>query len=149
MYGSGSGINMYKKTQVNTADPIGLIVMCYEEAIKNMRIARENLLSREYEAKGKAIQKVQDILSVLMQSLDFERGGLIARNLNSLYTYMANRITEGDLQKDVEIFDEVMAMLEELGSGWKEISNAPRGEHLTGSLSARDMEAGAKIAGAY
>lgn len=153
MYGSGNGIDMYKRTHVTTADPVRLVVMCYEGAISNLKIAREKLVSGEYEPKAKAIQKVHDILSVLMQSLDFEKGGAIADNLNSLYTYMARRITEGDLQKDLQAFDEVTAMLEELESGWKEIGSAPRQDHLPAPDPAGDSAQGeterVKIAGAY
>jgi flagellar protein FliS len=124
MYGNGSGIDMYKRTNVTTADPLSLVLMCYDGAIRNLKIARERHVSQDYEAKAKAVQKVQDALSLLIQSLDFEKGGEIASRLNSLYTYMARRIVEGDLQRDVKAFDEVISMLEELESGWKEIDSA-------------------------
>jgi flagellar protein FliS len=153
MYKSGNGIDMYKRTQVTTADPVQLVVMCYEGAISNLKIAREKLASREYEAKAKAIQKVQDILSLLMQSLDFEKGGSIASNLNSLYTYMSRRVTEGDLKKDVQAFEEVTVMLKELESGWEKIGSASRQDRVPAFDSFRDGEEGegktSRIAGAY
>ncbi len=153
MYGNGNGIDRYKRTQVTTSDPLRLVMMCYEGAISNLEIARVKFASKEYEAKAKAIQKVQDILSLLMQSLDFEKGGAIANNLNSLYTYMARRITEGDLQKDVQAFDEVTAMLKELESGWEKIGSAPRQDHAPVFDPVRNSAEGetkrAKIAGAY
>ncbi|MBN2397370.1 MAG: flagellar export chaperone FliS [Deltaproteobacteria bacterium] len=142
MYGSGSGIDMYKRANVTTADPLRLVLMCYEGAIRNLRIAREKDASKDYEAKAKALQKVQDALSLLTQSLDFEKGGAIAGRLNSLYVYMARRIVEGDLQRDVTAFDEVTSMLEELESGWKEIDSARRDPSC-------HREERANIAGAY
>lgn len=148
MYGSRNGIDMYRRAHVTTADPLKLVVMCYEGAVKNMKTAREKHLSREYEAKGKAILKVHDILGLLMQSLDFEKGGEVARNLNALYLYMQRRITEGDLRGDLKAFDEVISMLEELASGWKGSDSAER-DHVPSSEAARTREEGIRIAGAY
>ncbi len=148
MYGSNSGINMYRRAHVTTADPLKLVVMCYEGAVKNMKTAREKHLSGEYEAKGKAILKVHDILGLLMQSLDFEKGGEVARNLNDLYIYMQRRITEGDLKRDLKAFDEVISMLEKLASGWKENDSA-RLNHDTNPEPAPPREEGVRIAGAY
>ena len=148
MYGSNSGIDMYRRAHVTTADPLKLVVMCYEGAVKNMKTAREKHLSGEYEAKGKAILKVHDILGLLMQSLDFEKGGEVARNLNDLYIYMQRRITEGDLKRDMKVFDEVISMLEELASAWKEIGSVQR-DYATGSGPVHHQEEGARITGAY
>ena len=127
MYGSGNGINLYKKANVTTAGPQRLVVMCYEGAISNLKTAQEKYGAGEYEAKAKAVQKVQDILALLVQSLDFEKGGEIARNLNSLYTYMLRRIIEGDLKRDMQAFDEVILMLQELVSAWREIGASSQG----------------------
>jgi len=121
----GNGINAYRQTNVVTADPGRLILMCYEGAIGSLKIAKEKYISKEYEAKAEAVQKAQTIIGELMKALDFERGGEVAGNLDSLYNYMLRRIIEGDVKRDVRAFDEVILMLEELESAWKEISRAP------------------------
>ena len=121
----GNGIDAYKQTNVITADPKRLILMCYEGAISSLKTARERYVSKEYEAKAKDLQKAQSIIGELAQSLDFEKGGEVARNLNSLYNYMLRRITEGDVKRDVKAFDEIILMLEELESAWKEIGVKP------------------------
>jgi len=119
----GNGIDAYRQTNVMTADPKRLVLMCYEGAISNLKIAKEKYASNEYEAKVKAVQKVQDILTLLMQSLDFEKGGKIAVSLEALYNYMLRRLVDGDIKKDTRIIDEVIYILEELESAWKEIFN--------------------------
>ena len=121
----GNGINAYKQTSVITADPKRLILMCYEGAISSLKTAREKYISKEYEAKAKDLQKAQRIIGELAMALDFEKGGEVARNLNSLYNYMLRRITEGDVKGDVKAFDEVILMLGELESAWKEIGAKP------------------------
>jgi len=108
---NGNGINAYKQTNVTTADPGRLVLMCYEGAIGSLKTAREKYISGEYEAKAGAVQKVVSIISVLMQALDFEKGGEVARNLEALYNYMVRRITEGDVKGDMKAFDEVIIIV--------------------------------------
>ena len=118
----GNGIDVYRQTNVMTADPKRLVLMCYEGAISNLKIAREKYASNEHEAKGKAVQDAQDIITLLMQSLDFEKGDKIAVSLEALYNYMLRRLVDGDIKKDAKTIDEVIYLLEELESAWKEIS---------------------------
>ena len=148
MYGNRNGINAYKQVNVTTADPRRLVLMCYEGALGSLKTAREKYISGEYELKGKAIQKTQDILSLLMSSLNFEKGGEIARNLEALYNYMLRRIIEGDMKKDVKAFDEVIFMLSELESAWKEVSCAPEGSCFTHDIG-QEKPAALRVAGAY
>jgi len=148
MYGNRNGINAYKQINVTTADPKRLVLMCYEGAIGSMKTAKGKYISGEYELKGKAIQKTQDILSLLMSSLNFEKGGEIARNLESLYNYMLRRIVEGDVKGDVKVFDEVILMLDELESAWKEVSLAPEDSHFI-SDTGHEKPAASRVAGAY
>ncbi|MBW1739572.1 MAG: flagellar protein FliS [Deltaproteobacteria bacterium] len=47
----GNGFDAYRRTDVVTADPKKLVIMCYEGAISNLKIAKEKYLSSEYEAQ--------------------------------------------------------------------------------------------------
>jgi flagellar protein FliS len=153
MYRSGNGIHAYKQTRVATADPKGLVLMCYEGAISSLILAKEKYISREYEAKTKALQKVHDILNVLMLSLDFEKGGRIARNLDALYNYMSRRLLDGDLKKDMAAIDEAIGIFAELQSAWKEILSTPKTNDVQVSGRAGDAVVHktepARVIGAY
>ncbi|MCJ7618399.1 MAG: flagellar export chaperone FliS [Desulfobacterales bacterium] len=142
----GNGIDAYRKTNVTTADPKRLVLMCYEGAISNLKIAREKYASKEYEAKAKAVQKAQDIITLLMQSLDFEGGGKIAVSLEALYNYMLRRLIDGDVKKDTKIIDEVIYLLEELESAWKEIFRTSENSSF---ISDTGQEKQARVAGDY
>jgi flagellar protein FliS len=116
------GAVAYKQTNYLTADPVKLIIMCYEKAIERLKSAKEYYQNGQYEAKAKAIQKAQDIISELNKALNFEKGGEIARNLDMLYKYMSKQIVGADINRDLSGLDEIIWMLEELNSAWKEIS---------------------------
>ncbi len=115
------GVKAYRTTNVITADPKKLVIMCYEGAIENLKIGKERLLHQDYEGKNKAFIKVQDIINELLCSLDFEKGGQVAKNLESLYNYMLRRIVDGDIKKDTGAIEEVVGMLGELLSAWKDV----------------------------
>lgn len=116
-----NGFQSYQKTNVITADPKRLVLMCYEAAIENLKIAKNRYVEKNYEKKSAVVNKAQDIINELMCSLDFEKGGSIAGNLESLYNYMTRRIIHADVNKDVGAIDEVIGMLSELKSAWEEV----------------------------
>ena len=57
-----------------------------------------------------------------MASLDFEKGGVLAKNLFSLYSFMTRRLLEGNLKKDAAPLAEVKKLLGDLREAWDEIS---------------------------
>jgi len=119
----GNGVGAYQQAAVITADPKRLVLMCYEEAIKNLKIARAKYLSRDYEEKAEALIKAQEIITALNSALDFEKGGEIASNLHALYNYMAHHLMEADLKRNIKGMDHIISMLVELKSAWEEIIN--------------------------
>ena len=116
-----NGIQSYRRTNVITADPGKLVLMCYEGVIDQLKIAKERYEAKDYEAKCKALKKAEDIIGELACSLDFDKGGAVARNLESLYNYMTRRIILADMNRDLDAIDEVIWMLSELLSAWRDI----------------------------
>ncbi|MFH1081600.1 MAG: flagellar export chaperone FliS [Pseudomonadota bacterium] len=117
-----NAVKSYQQVNFITANPAKLILMCYEGAICSLKLARESYAAKEYEVKGKALQKTLDIIHELNASLDMQKGGKIAVNLRSLYAYMTQALVEADLKKNLSVFDDVIRMLMELESAWQEIS---------------------------
>ena len=116
-----NGIQDYRRTSVVTADPKRLVLMCYEGAIENLKIAKKRYVEKDYEGKASVTKKAQDIINELLCSLDFEKGGSIAKNLDSLYNYIVRRIIHADLNKDIRTIDEVIGILNEFKSAWEEV----------------------------
>lgn len=113
----------YQQANFLTANPMKLVLMCYEGAINNLKLARDSYLTEDYETKGKALKKTIDIIHELNASLDMKKGGEIAGNLRTLYNYITKILSEADLKKEIKIFDKVILMLEELESSWKTVAS--------------------------
>lgn len=131
----GKGIGAYQRADVMTSEPKRLVIMCYDAAIRNLKIAMKKYRSGEYEAKGLAVQKTQDIIGELSCGVDCEQGGQIARNLQAIYNYMTRRLLTADAKKDLEGFEEVARMLGELRGAWEAM--CPKGK--------RDADPGARL----
>jgi flagellar secretion chaperone FliS len=115
-----NGFQNYSRARVDTADPKRLVILCYEEMISQIKMARQRCVEKDYEGKSKALLKAQDIVCELQCALDFEKGGVIATNLDSLYNYVKTRMVQADMGKDLATMDEVTGILSELKSAWEE-----------------------------
>ncbi|MGR9116846.1 MAG: flagellar export chaperone FliS [Gammaproteobacteria bacterium] len=119
---SNRAMNQYKQvgTQVgaDSADPHQLIVMLFDGALERIAIARGAIERKNVEEKGQKIGRVIAIVDGLRASLDKERGGEIAENLDNLYDYMQRRLLEANLKNDLGILTEVADLLKEVRSAW-------------------------------
>ena len=68
------------------------------------------------------LAKILAILNGLRASLNFNDGGEIAMNLNSLYEYMISQINDAESSnEESRVLDEVAALILEVKTGWDQI----------------------------
>ncbi len=93
-------------------------------ALRSIDVALEALPHRQhrYDVANGAIIKAQDIIGELMASLDFDRGGEIARNLFTLYVFMNRQLLEANLRKTEKPLQDVRGMLFELRGAWAQVA---------------------------
>ena len=116
-------LNAYKETNIRTASGGKLIVMLYDEALKQIDFAVEQLnqKAKRLDKVNIALLKAQDIITELMASLDFEKGGDIAKNLFSLYMFFNQQLIDTNIKKDPEPAQNVRKLLAELRDVWVDI----------------------------
>jgi flagellar protein FliS len=112
------GLGAYKKTSVQTASKEQILLMLYQAAIKNCKKSIEAIENKDLPNKGLYIGKLQDIVIELNNSLDFEIGGDVARELSSLYDYMIYSSTQANIKIDKEPLVGVLNVLNTLYDGW-------------------------------
>lgn len=111
--------NQYKQTSVLTASRGQLLIMLYEAAVRNTKLAIQSIEKKDTVTKGKYIGKTHDILNELVNTLDFDIGGQIAKDLERLYNFMIDRLIKGNLENNVAHLKEVQKLLETLLDAWK------------------------------
>ena len=121
---------LYQQQSVETASPAKLISMLYHAAIQRIGAAEQQLERGEVELANATLQRTQAIVMELRSSLDHDRGGEIAGNLSSLYSFCIERLIEANSTKDVALLPVVRSILEDLADAWdqmaaEQLSSAP------------------------
>jgi flagellar protein FliS len=104
---------------VKTANRGQILLMLYEGAIKNVKLASLAIDRKDVAAKGMHIGKAHDIINELTATLDFEIGGDIARNLERLYNFIVEQLVKANLENSKEPLVSCQKVLETLLDGWK------------------------------
>jgi len=114
-----NGANQYKQMAVKTAHPGQILIMLYEAAIRNVKKAINCIDQNDIAGKGQAIVKTHDIVNELMNTLNFDIGGQVARDLERLYGFMSEQLLRANLNNTKEPLEGVLKSLETLLSAWK------------------------------
>lgn len=120
MYGK-SAHSTYQSVQITTTDRGRLLLMMYEGAIKFLKQAKAGLEENDMMKFCRFLSKGQAIIAELMNTLDFEKGGSIARDLDRLYDFMLFYLTEANLHRDPKRVGRVIGLIETIYSAYKEI----------------------------
>jgi flagellar protein FliS len=108
----------YKQTSVTSASREKLLLMMYEGAIKFTKKAILACEIKDIANRGLNIGKTYDIIMELNNTLNFDIGGEIARNLESLYNYMTDELTKANVTGEVSHLHTVLKLLNTLNDGW-------------------------------
>lgn len=110
--------------QVSEADPHRLIQMLMEGGLQRVAQAKGAMQYGNTGLKGEQIGKAVAILGGLREALDHQQGGEVAGNLDNLYAFMQQRLSQANLRNDPALLDEVTDLLREVKAGWDGIRQA-------------------------
>jgi flagellar secretion chaperone FliS len=115
----------YRSTHIMTATPMELITMLYDECVSALNKAEEAFKiegPERFQEISNNILHAQDIITELSVSLDMEKGGQIASNLQRLYDFMITHLCSANTRKVVQPVIEVREMMADLGETWKKVA---------------------------
>jgi flagellar secretion chaperone FliS len=115
-------------TGVEHATAHRLIQMLMDGALARIASARGHIQRGQIAEKGEQIGLAVSIVDGLRASLNVEKGGDIAVNLERLYDYITRRLLEANIANDDAALAEVSDLIRELKAGWDGIEAAPAGD---------------------
>jgi flagellar secretion chaperone FliS len=119
-------MNQYKQVGTGVsaaaADPHQLIAMLYDGALEKIAIAKGAMARKDVAKKGQKIGRAILIIDGLRASLDKEKGGEIAANLDALYDYMQRCLFKANIENDVQLLDEVSVLIRDVKTAWEAIA---------------------------
>jgi flagellar protein FliS len=131
MMTSTRGAEQYRNTQVKSSTPLELVVLLYDGALRSMTAAHEAMVKKDIRARQAAINRAQAIVAELQNTLDLERGGAVAAELDRLYTWVLSRLTAAIVEQDPKPIEQARRVFETLSDAWRTIASGPRPEAAT------------------
>lgn len=111
----------YKSVHISSVDRGRLLLMMYDGAIKFLMHAKAGLEAKDIVKFSRFLSKSQAIIAELINTLDFEKGGEIARDLDRLYDFMLFYLTEANIQKNPAKVQKVIELVQTIAGAYREI----------------------------
>ena len=121
----------YETQKVLSASPMELILMLYDGALRSLSqsLAAFDIVDDLDRMNGihENLLRAQDFITELACSLDIERGGELALQLDRLYEFMLHHLAVANNEKRRKPVEDVKKMLTELRDSWaKSMESVPR-----------------------
>jgi flagellar secretion chaperone FliS len=114
----------YREAGTQGATGVRLVVLMYEQMIQDLSKAAQAMDDKNIEYRSNRINHVLDVLCVLEGTLDFERGGQIAHNLQAFYQIMRANLWHAQLNQSKEALIGLITDLFALREAWTEVDRA-------------------------
>ena len=116
---ANKGYAAYANNKIMTATPAELTLMLYEGAIKFCNIAIAAVEQKDIQKAHNNIMKTQNIIEEFQATLNHKYE--VAKDFDSVYSYLKTRLIEANIKKDAEILEEVLQHLRTMRDTWKEV----------------------------
>jgi flagellar protein FliS len=110
----------YKATSIQSASREKLLLLMYEGAIKFVKLAIIAAEQKKIADRGMNIGRAYDVILELNNTLDHKVGGEIAKNLEQLYMFITDQLTQANITGDSKPLRDVLKILEILYEGWNQ-----------------------------
>lgn len=120
-------IKAYSDSSINTSVSMStsaeLIVLVFEKIFDYLRVGKVAIENNKLAIEE--FTKINDLINLgLVASLNKEEGGEIAKNLEFIYLWAMNKITEARLTKSHEKIDDVTRVLMPIYESWQSLSKS-------------------------
>ncbi len=132
----------YKTQEIMTASPARLVAMLFDRAIASLNEAIEAIKAGDIERRWNANRRAIEVVAHLAMTLDMEKGGQIAQNLDQLYRFVLSLLPQIDLRNDVRPAEDAIRILEPLRVSWHELSGQGAGQGAGQPAQTEDGAAG-------
>ncbi len=120
-------VSQYRTNQVQTASPARVIVQFYEGAIKFINLGVKGIEAKDYSKKGEYLSRAHAIVSELRANLDASKAPQLCEELDRLYVYVLDCITEANFKMDAKPLAGALSVLETLRGAWAQIADEGTG----------------------
>ncbi len=111
----------YRKRAVEGASPVGLVVLLYGGAVTNLMRAIAAVDAGNVEKRVEELNKALAIIAQLQGTLDFEKGGAVAVQLDKFYHVMRSQILEASIKNSKPLLEDLVKHMSSLKEAWQQV----------------------------
>lgn len=111
-------IQHYKEQSISTMTPNELLLLLYDELVKDLKRCELALDQKQYELLEASADKSMDIIRYLDETLDDKYP--ISQNLHKLYEYFIYQLTRVKIGRNRKVLSEVQGMVSELRDSFRQ-----------------------------
>ena len=114
----------YREAAIRGASPIALVVRLYEQMIEDMRHVAIAVEQNNIELRSNRIKHAILVIGHLQSSLDFERGGKVARDLKDFYDALRQNVVWVQFHPSKRAVAQVITDLLAVRESWIQVEHA-------------------------
>lgn len=96
-----SQTSSYREMEIQAASPERLVVIVFEQLVVNLERARIAIEKQDIELRVTSLKRARGLVTELLATLDFEKGGALANQLADLYQFMLYELVDVGQRQDV------------------------------------------------
>jgi flagellar protein FliS len=111
----------YRQNAILTASPEKIVKLLYDGAIRHLersRIALSDPATRNVALAGESLSKAMGILGELRSCLDHEIGGEVTANLDRLYEFGIDQISQANMKREPQPVENTLKVMRTLKEAW-------------------------------
>ena len=114
----------YRKAVVESASPVGLVILLYDTLVGDIQRAIEAMKAGDIEKRCQQLNHGFQVLQQLEGGLNMKDGGETAKNLSRLYSHIRAKLLEAQFKQSVEILAKQIALVLEVRGAWQTADDA-------------------------
>jgi len=99
--------------------PLGVLIQLYEGAVNFLEKSVVACDDGRVDDFKEGVERGRRIIEEFKRTLDFSHGGQVPAQLNDLYDFMLDSLTQADLTHDTQYIQRVIDQLNILLDGWR------------------------------
>ena len=116
---------VYLKKWVETASPVEIVIALYEKMESLLQeivdLYEKEGDNRDAKKEIELANRVSEILYYLKGTLDMQRGGEVAKNLNQFYGVCIAQLSRAMAEKNLDLYKDLLKAIKEMKDAWEEV----------------------------
>ena len=108
---------MYLKKSIETADTATLVIICYEWAKQNIKLAIEGIEKKNWDKRYEGVTRALKTFTLLLDVTDTSYD--VGKQLATFYAFLIKKIHEADAKKDINLFKKIISWIDEVQRSWE------------------------------